>query len=83
MRQAGRTIVVTTPVTPAEVGCYVHVTGVFHQSGHLEPVHLHVRRQRRMKMVVSTVPAIWVGILLMLHFRINRRAWCLEVRKHA
>ena len=54
-------------------GEYVGLTAVFHREGYLEAVSLHVARKRKSKIWLSVIPALMIGILIILNFRINWR----------
>ena len=66
-----------------KTGEFVGLTAVFHQEGYLRAVSLHVAQKRRMKMWISVIPALLVGILLIRSFKINWRNKTIEVRKNA
>ena len=83
LREGQARVRVLSPVPEAAVGSYVFVRGVFHQGGWIDPLAVRVATGRRLKMIVSIVPGLWVACLCLAHFRINWKQLALEHRPHA
>lgn len=78
--ERGATIEVRATVPESAVGCYVYAIGIFHQEGWLEPHGVRIARGRRLKILISVAPALWVAGLVLWHFRFRWRPFGFDVR---
>lgn len=72
VKELGRTIRVEGNPQEASPGDFVRMRGVFHKEGYLELKQLYVAKQRRLKILISIVPVLFV---LVLFFRTYRFDW--------
>ncbi len=87
VRSRGYRFRVTGNVSQEDVGRFIYVRGVFQlpesageEDGRVDPAEHYVARGRRAKIWLSVIPVIWVGVLLLRHFRINTSKLSVEPR---
>ncbi len=87
VRSLGCRLRVAGTVSPDDIGQFIYVRGVFRQptpgagcDGVISPAEHHVARGRHAKIWLSVIPVLWVGALLLRHFRINASRMCIEER---
>ena len=85
VRSRGYRFRVTGTVSQDDVGRFIYVRGVFQrresaaeEDGRVDPAEYYVARDRRTKIWLSVIPVIWVGVLLLRHFRINTSELSVE-----
>lgn len=87
VRSRGFRIRVLATIDPSDVGGFVYLQGRFRMAGPnetcdgiIEEPEFYVAQGRRAKIWISVVPAIWVLLLLLRHFRLDRRHWAVKPR---
>ncbi len=73
LRQMGQTIRVEGNSQNASPGDFVRLSAVFHRQGYLELRHLYVAKGRRLKIVLSIIPALLVLFLVLKTYRFDWR----------
>jgi hypothetical protein len=64
-------------------GEFVGLTAIFHQEGYLKVISLHVARKRRSKIWLSVIPALFVGVLILRHYRFNWKKREIQLKEYA
>ncbi len=73
LQEMGRTIRVEGNSLNALPGDFVRLRAVFHKEGYLELKHLYVAKGRRLKIVISILPALLVLFLILKSYKFNWR----------
>ena len=87
VRSRGYRFRVAGNVSQTDVGRFIYVRGVFRlpesraaEDGLVDPAEHYVARGRHAKIWLSVIPVVWVGVLLLRHFRINTHQMSIEPR---
>lgn len=88
VRSRGFRFRVSGSISSNDIGQFVYVRGIFHQppadadwDGEINPAEHRVARGRHAKIWLSVIPVLWIGVLLLRHFRINWKRLAIEERR--
>lgn len=71
LHEMGQTIRVEGDPQNASQGDFVRMRAVFHKQGYLELKHLYVAKGRRLKILVSIVPALLILFFVLRTYRFD------------
>lgn len=63
-----------------KINNFISLKAIFHKEGYLELVQLRIAKGRRIKIIVSIFPVIFVFLLFFKHFKFNMKRFQFEMK---
>lgn len=62
---------------------YISIKARFYKEGYLKAINIHVAKNRRTKIVLSTIPIFFLVFIFFKNYRFNIKNFQIELKNHA